>query len=91
MPELTYFRYDTYDTYDRLFLKSLSRRRAGGLSGKFFLPARVRKVLENRCHRRHPSSEWEIAAGIDSLGNLIVSDFFCRTDDGDETTTVLGA
>ena len=81
----------TDDTGDRVFLKTLSRRRAGSFSEKFFLPARVKKVLENKCHRCHPSSEWEIAAGIDTQGNLIVPDLFCRTDDGDETTTVLGA
>lgn len=51
----------------------------------------MRKVLENKCHRRHPSSEWEIAAGIDTQGNLIVPDLFCRADDGDETPAVLGA
>ena len=36
------------DTGDRLFLKSLSRRRAGGLSGKFFLPARVRESFRKQ-------------------------------------------
>lgn len=39
----------TDDTGDRVFLKTLSRRRAGNFSEKFFLPARVKKVLENKC------------------------------------------
>ena len=46
----------TDDTGDRVFLKTLSRRRAGNFSEKFFLPARVKKVLENKCHKymTHP-------------------------------------
>ena len=43
----------TDDTGDRVFLKTLSRRRAGNFSEKFFLPARVKKVLENKCHKCH--------------------------------------
>ena len=43
----------TDDTGDKVFLKSLSRRRAGSFSEKFFLPARVKKVLENKCHKCH--------------------------------------
>ena len=35
----------TDDTGDRVFLKTLSRRRAGSFSEKFFLPARVKKVF----------------------------------------------